>query len=106
MGGLVMAIVASKLWANPSLPAWYRGEASAEFAHETEHSVAMIWRMLAQPLLFGVIGTVVDFRVLEVASIPKALVVVNSLSWFFALRVGAVSAAQCREPCMSIEQLT
>lgn len=76
MGGLIMAIVASKLWANPNLPAWYRGETSAEFAHETEHAVAKIWRFVAQPLLFGIIGTVADFRILETASIPKALAVI------------------------------
>lgn len=76
MGGLIMAIVASKLWANPNLPAWYRGESSAEFAHETEQAVAKIWRFIAQPLLFGVIGTVADFRVLEASSIPKALVII------------------------------
>jgi solute carrier family 9B (sodium/hydrogen exchanger), member 1/2 len=76
MAGLIMAIVASKLWANPRLPAWYRGETSAEFAHETEQAVAAVWRLLAQPLLFGIIGTVADFRELQAASIPKALVVI------------------------------
>lgn len=78
MGGLIMAIVASKMWSNPParVPTWYCGEVSSEFPHEVEQTVAMIWRAVAQPLLFGVIGTVANFRVLEAAVIPKALVVV------------------------------
>ena len=76
MGSLIMAIVASKLWGNDRMPRWYHSETSSEFAHQVEGDVALFWRHVAQPILFGVIGTAVDFRVLNPASIPRALLVV------------------------------
>jgi solute carrier family 9B (sodium/hydrogen exchanger), member 1/2 len=76
MGSLIMAIVGSKLWASPRTPIWYSGETSTEFSHETEQDMAQLWCWVAQPILFGVIGTVADFRILRLASIPKALVVI------------------------------
>jgi hypothetical protein len=72
----MMAIVASKLWARTDTPAWYRGEVSRDHAHECEHDIAFVWKWLAQPLLFGVIGTAVNFRQLSPSTIPKSLLVV------------------------------
>lgn len=76
MGALVMAIVATRFWASDQTPAWYRSTSSTEYAHETEHDVAYFWRLVAQPLLFGIIGTAANFSVLSPASIPKALLVI------------------------------
>lgn len=76
LAALVMAIFASKLWANSRTPAWYRSEVSTEHAHEAEADVAVFWRCIAQPVLFGIIGTAVDFHVLDAAAIPKALLVI------------------------------
>lgn len=78
MGALVMAIVATRFWASDKTPAWYRSTSSTEYAHETEHDVAYFWRLVAQPLLFGIIGTAANFSVLSPASIPKALLVIAS----------------------------
>lgn len=76
MGALVMAIVATRFWASDRTPTWYRTRASTEYAHETEHDVAFFWRLIAQPLLFGIIGTAADFSVLSPGSIPKAVLVI------------------------------
>lgn len=76
MGALVMAIVATRFWASDKTPTWYRSGSSTEYAHETEHDVAFFWRLVAQPLLFGIIGTAADFSILNPASIPRALVVI------------------------------
>jgi solute carrier family 9B (sodium/hydrogen exchanger), member 1/2 len=76
MGSLVMAIVAARLWQHENMPWWYHTEASAEYAHETEQDVADFWRIIAQPVLFGIIGTAVDFSTLSPSSIPKALAVI------------------------------
>ena len=76
LGSLVMAIFASKLWANTKTPAWYRTQTSTEHAHMAEADVALFWRYIAQPVLFGIIGTAVDFHVLNPASIPKALAII------------------------------
>jgi hypothetical protein len=76
MGSLVMAIVAARLWGREDMPCWYHTQASAEHAHETEQDVAEFWRMVAQPILFGIIGTAVDFNTLSPSSMPKALAVI------------------------------
>ena len=76
MASLVMAIVGAKLWATTRAPGWYSAAPSAEYAHETEHDVAVFWTNVAQPVLFGVIGTAVDFSQLSLAVIPKALLVI------------------------------
>ena len=76
MASLMMAIVGSKLWANRRLPHWYHTDASPEHAHVAENDIALFWRHVAQPLLFGIIGTAVDFSKLSPSSIPKALIVI------------------------------
>lgn len=76
MASLIMAIVATRFWASDKTPKWFRAGSSTEYAHETEHDVAYFWRLVAQPLLFGIIGTAADFSVLNPSSIPKALVVI------------------------------
>eukprot|EP00892_Ulva_mutabilis_P007649 jgi/Ulvmu1/5256/UM022_0049.1 len=76
MGALIMAIVATRFWASDRTPRWFSSGSSSEYAHETEHDVAFFWRLVAQPLLFGIIGTAADFSVLSPSSIPKALLVI------------------------------
>jgi solute carrier family 9B (sodium/hydrogen exchanger), member 1/2 len=76
MGALVMAIVAARLWGYDKMPSWYHSEVGSEHAHETEQDVAVFWRLIAQPVLFGIIGTAVDFSSLCASSIPKALAVI------------------------------
>ena len=51
-------------------------------AHVVESHLATIWSYFAQPCLFGVIGSAIDFRVLNYKIIPKALLVVIIISNF------------------------
>ena len=47
----------------------------AHYATDTEHDLEKLWGLFAQPLLFGVIGTAVEFRTMEASVVPKALLV-------------------------------
>ena len=48
MGGLIMGVVASQLWASGRPKAWAKRE-DASFAHVVEGDLAMIWSMVFQP---------------------------------------------------------
>jgi solute carrier family 9B (sodium/hydrogen exchanger), member 1/2 len=80
LGSLMMSLVATKFWSSEHIaahmPAWFYSDRSDEFAHETESDVALFWQVVAQPLLFGIIGTTADFDVLESRSLPRAMLVV------------------------------
>ncbi|CAG9460109.1 unnamed protein product [Pedinophyceae sp. YPF-701] len=67
-GGLTAMI----LWGKGAPRKVSSGPAS-RYAHEVESGLALIWRWLAQPLLFSVIGAAVDFRETNAATIPKAI---------------------------------
>ncbi len=53
----------------PSLP---RGS----YAAEVEARVGLFWRVVAQPLLFGIIGSLVDLRTVSGDVIPRSLALV------------------------------
>lgn len=72
MGGLIMGMAASVLWASGK-PGWAAKRADAHYAHRAEADLAFAWELVFQPLLFGVIGTALDFRVVERSTIPKAI---------------------------------
>ena len=46
------------------------------WAHEVEVVVGLIWRLVAQPLLFGIIGSLLGFETLDVATLPMSLALV------------------------------
>ncbi len=46
------------------------------YAREVEYRVGLFWRVAAQPLLFGIIGTLVDLRTVSGGIIPRALAIV------------------------------
>ena len=50
------------------------------WAHEVEVVVGLIWRLVAQPLLFGIIGSLLGFETLDVGTLPLALVVCGALA--------------------------
>ena len=43
------------------------------WAHEVEVVVGLIWRLVAQPLLFGIIGSLLGFANLDVGTLPLSL---------------------------------
>eukprot|EP00929_Paragymnodinium_shiwhaense_P108172 TRINITY_DN744_c0_g3_i1.p1 TRINITY_DN744_c0_g3~~TRINITY_DN744_c0_g3_i1.p1 ORF type:complete len:528 (-),score=120.21 TRINITY_DN744_c0_g3_i1:301-1884(-) len=47
------------------------------WAHDVEHDLAIVWANLAQPLLFCVIGTALNFRELDASVIPSSIIVVG-----------------------------
>mmetsp|Transcript_18133 Transcript_18133/g.59223 ORF Transcript_18133/g.59223 Transcript_18133/m.59223 type:complete len:695 (+) Transcript_18133:796-2880(+) len=75
MGGLVMAITAAKLWASGSPSSFSIGPMPTA-AHVCEGDLAIVWSTLGQPLLFGVIGSAVDFNELDGTTIPKAILAI------------------------------
>ena len=42
----------------------------------TEHHIGAIWQYLASPLLFGLVGALVDHRKISVAAVPRSLAVI------------------------------
>jgi len=71
MGGLIMGMVASVRWREGS-PRRFAKRADANYIHNTEHDLAIVWSLLCQPLLFGVIGSALDFGLIPVETIPKS----------------------------------
>jgi hypothetical protein len=51
---------------------------SANHALVVEHHVALFWDWVAQPLLFGIVGTAVDFHKINASTIPKSIAVIFS----------------------------
>ena len=57
MAGLMTGIFASMCWQNGWCGALSTGPSNSHH-HEVEHHIAKIWGLIAQPLLFGVIGEI------------------------------------------------
>ena len=61
---------------------WERGKGyqssgkEKHFAHDVEATLAQVWAILAQPLLFGVVGSYLDFRRMPGVTIAKAIGIV------------------------------
>ena len=75
MGGLIMGMVGSVNW-RAGTPVMMSKRADEHYIHHAESDLALIWSMVCQPLLFGVIGSALDFTEIPVATIPKAILVV------------------------------
>jgi len=50
----------------------------AHFAHAAEAQLAYLWDEIAQPLLFGIVGSYLDFRVMDGVVVAKAIAIVCS----------------------------
>lgn len=90
LAALVMAAVASQLWTSG------RGVFAAgpdeEMTHRAEHDLCLVWRLISEPLLFGVIGSALDFRNVEASSIPKAVLLILGC---VLVRTAAAFVATC-----------
>ena len=67
LGALTLGVTSSVLWRNGRPRALSCGPGPA-FARNVEHGVGSLWWWLAQPLLFGCIGTNLNFKRLEKGS--------------------------------------
>mmetsp|Transcript_34301 Transcript_34301/g.90215 ORF Transcript_34301/g.90215 Transcript_34301/m.90215 type:complete len:663 (+) Transcript_34301:61-2049(+) len=75
LGALSMAGVTSYMWEHG------KGHLSAgkekHHAHDVEAALAKLWATVAQPLLFGVVGSYLDFRRMPGETIAKAILTVG-----------------------------
>ena len=60
LGALTLGVTSSALWARGS-PSFLSAGPGPDHAREVEHGVGSVWWWLAQPLLFGIIGSNLDF---------------------------------------------
>mmetsp|Transcript_17334 Transcript_17334/g.41407 ORF Transcript_17334/g.41407 Transcript_17334/m.41407 type:complete len:626 (+) Transcript_17334:138-2015(+) len=75
MASLVMGLVAMIAW-EAGWPRPLSVGPSTHFAHEAEADMAVIWQLFGQPMLFSVIGTALDFRLLAPTTVPLAIAAV------------------------------
>jgi len=74
LGALAMAGVTAYYWENGK--GYMSTGREKHFAHDTEATLAFLWANLAQPLLFGVVGSYLDFRRMPGVTIAKAILTV------------------------------
>lgn len=78
LASLAMSALASQFWQKGFC--LFGGKlslgADEHFPHEVEMDLAKVWRTLAEPLLFSVIGAALDFHSLDFSMIPKGCAVV------------------------------
>ncbi|KAG2433703.1 hypothetical protein HXX76_008072 [Chlamydomonas incerta] len=83
LAALVLGLTVNVLWENGCLFFWGLGRRSGltrgpqpGYAAEVEARVGLFWRAVAQPLLFGIIGTLVNLRGLSPGVIPRSLAII------------------------------
>ena len=74
LGALAMSGVTAYFWENGK--GYLSTGKEKHFAHDVEATLAFIWANLAQPLLFGVVGSYLDFRRMPGITILKAVLTV------------------------------
>lgn len=75
MGCLIMGITAGMLWQRGWPGRSLSLGPNKQYAHEVEEDLAYVWSMAAQPLLFSVIGSAVNFRIVKAEVIPLSILV-------------------------------
>lgn len=65
----------STLWTN-GWPRFLSQGKNPHYGTAVEHHVALFWEWVAEPLLFGLVGTAVDFHYINPSTIPKSLLVI------------------------------
>ena len=78
LGALSMAGFTSFFWERGKCPIAPKLSTGKEkhFAHDVEATLAQLWANAAQPLLFGVVGSYLDFRRMPGETIGKAILIV------------------------------
>jgi len=74
LGALAMAGTTSFLWERGR--GLHSSGPEKHFAHDVEATLASIWAIVAQPLLFGVVGSYLDFRRMPTDTIFQAILIV------------------------------
>ncbi|GIL49751.1 hypothetical protein Vafri_6051 [Volvox africanus] len=83
LAALVLGLAVNVFWERGSLFFWGIGRRSGltrgpqpRYSMEVEARVGLFWRVVAQPLLFGIIGSLVNLRTVSAQVIPKSLALV------------------------------
>jgi NhaP-type Na+/H+ or K+/H+ antiporter len=74
LGALAMAFFTSYMWERGK--GYYTTGKEKHHAHAVEATLASLWSIIAQPLLFGVVGSYLDFRRMPGETIGKAILTV------------------------------
>merc|ERR1719195_2145721 len=72
---LVMAALVSQFWSRGVGGRFSLGP-DDHAAHEVERDLCKVWQFGAEPLLFSVIGSALDFKQINAGTIPKAIGVI------------------------------
>lgn len=77
LGSLTLGLVIKEMWAK-GWPAFacVEGEQGPHLARSVEKHVRWFWRFIMCPLLFGIIGTQINFSTLPNGTIPKAVAII------------------------------
>ena len=77
LGALSMAGVTSYMWERGK--GFQSSGKEKHYAHDVEATLAQLWSIVAQPLLFGVVGSYLDFRRMPGVTIAKAILTVRAM---------------------------
>lgn len=69
---LIMACLANQFWSRGVGGRWSLGP-DDHAAHEAERDLCKVWQFGAEPLLFSVIGSALNFKHVDPGTIPKAI---------------------------------
>jgi len=73
MASLALGIAANKFWSTGKPISSLSTGPSVDHAHGVENDLAVLWRVVFQPLLFGVIGAAIKFKDITPSTIPKSI---------------------------------
>lgn len=75
LAALIMAALASQCW-QYGFGGRFSSGVDEHAHHDVETDLAKVWRTVAEPLLFSVIGAALDFSSIDMATIPKGILVI------------------------------
>ena len=75
LSSIVLGVAVAQAWGR-GFPAFLSSGPNETHATQVEHQVSAAWTWVAQPLLFGLVGTQVVFSKIPPAAVPRALAVI------------------------------
>lgn len=90
LGSLIMGIVASHCW-DKGVPSNLSIEANEQFTKSTEAHVSVLWSLIFEPLLFGFIGSSLNFQLLNDSFVKSFGVLIVGLLFRLAAAYFATS---------------
>lgn len=81
MGSMTIGIISSLCWSN-NFPSIFARITTEDKVKEVENQVSLIWEIIVEPLLFGSIGSALDFDLIPSASLTKGVFIVCIGSMF------------------------